>query len=123
QSAEMLLRDSVARLLWGILGGFLIGGSLPFLESIFGIVTDINLLELSDVSHPLLLELMRKAPGTYNHSVAVSTLGEAAAEQIGANPLVARVGSYFHDVGKMLKPHYFVENQADSVNRHETLNP
>jgi hypothetical protein len=98
-------------------------GTLPFLERLFGIVTDINLLEWSDASHPLLLELMRKAPGTYNHSVAVGTLAETAAEQIGANALLCRVGSYFHDVGKMLKPHYFVENQTDSINRHESLNP
>jgi putative nucleotidyltransferase with HDIG domain len=120
---EMLLVDGLYRAMWGIMAGFLMGGSLPFLEKIFGIVTDINLLELSDVSHPLLLDLMRKAPGTYNHSVAVATLAETAAEQIDANPLVCRVGSYFHDVGKMLKPQYFVENQTDSVSRHEALNP
>jgi putative nucleotidyltransferase with HDIG domain len=123
QSPEVLLKDSLLRGTWGLMAGFLMGGSLPFLEKLFGIVTDINLLELSDVSHPLLLELMRKAPGTYNHSVAVATLAEAAAEQIEANPLMCRVGSYFHDVGKMLKPQYFVENQMDSVSRHETLNP
>jgi putative nucleotidyltransferase with HDIG domain len=108
QSPEVLLKDSLLRGTWGLMAGFLMGGSLPFLEKLFGIVTDINLLELSDVSHPLLLELMRKAPGTYNHSVAVATLAEAAAEQIEA---------------KMLKPQYFVENQMDSVSRHETLNP
>jgi putative nucleotidyltransferase with HDIG domain len=123
QNPGMLLSDAGLRALWGIMAGFLMGGSLPFLEKLFGIVTDINLLELSDVSHPLLLDVMRKAPGTYNHSVAVATLAETAAEQIGANPLVCRVGSYFHDVGKMLKPQYFVENQTDSVSRHETLNP
>jgi hypothetical protein len=123
QNPGMLLSDAALRALWGIMAGFLMGGSLPFLEKIFGIVTDINLLELSDVSHPLLLDVMRKAPGTYNHSVAVATLAETAAEQIGANPLVCRVGSYFHDVGKMLKPQYFVENQTDSVSRHEALNP
>ncbi len=123
QQIQMLLWDALLRALWGIMAGFLMGGSLPFMEKLFGIVTDINLLELSDVSHPLLLDLMRKAPGTYNHSVTVATLAEAAAEQIGANSLVCRVGSYFHDVGKMLKPHYFIENQSNSVNRHETLNP
>jgi putative nucleotidyltransferase with HDIG domain len=123
QSPEMLFKDCLFRAMWGVMAGFLMGGSLPFLEKMFGIVTDINLLELSDVSHPLLLDLMRKAPGTYNHSVAVATLAEAAAEQVGANPLVCRVGSYFHDVGKMLKPQYFVENQTDSISRHQTLNP
>jgi hypothetical protein len=123
QPPETLFKDCLFRGMWGIMAGFLMGGSLPFLEKLFGIVTDINLLELSDVSHPLLLDLMRKAPGTYNHSVAVATLAEAAAEHIGANPLVCRVGSYFHDVGKMLKPQYFVENQMDSISRHEALNP
>jgi putative nucleotidyltransferase with HDIG domain len=123
QSPELLMRDCLFRGMWGIMAGFLMGGSLPFLERLFGIVTDINLLELSDVSHPLLLDLMRKAPGTYSHSVAVATLAEAAAEHVGANPLVCRVGSYFHDVGKMLKPQYFVENQVDSISRHEALNP
>lgn len=123
QPIEMLFRDCLFRAMWGIMAGFLMGGSLPFLEKMFGIVTDINLLELSDVSHPLLLDLMRKAPGTYNHSVAVATLAESAAEQIGVNALVCRVGSYFHDVGKMLKPQYFVENQTDSISRHEALNP
>src|SRR5262249_39616465 len=82
QSPQMLFKDGLLRAMWGIMAGFLMTGSLPFLEKLFGIVTDINLLELSDVSHPLLLDLMRKAPGTYNHSVAVATLAEAAAEQI-----------------------------------------
>ena len=81
-----------------------------------------SLLELGDGSHPLLQELVRRAPGTYTHSMTVATLAEAAAEAIGANPLLARVGSYFHDVGKMLKPQYFIENQAGE-NRHDTLEP
>ncbi len=123
QPPEMLLWDGIKRAFWGVVAGVFMGGILPFLEKGLGIVTDINLLELSDVSHPLLLELMRKAPGTYNHSVAVATLAEGAAEQIGANALLCRVGSFFHDVGKMLKPHYFVENQGESGNRHESLNP
>jgi putative nucleotidyltransferase with HDIG domain len=85
-------------------------------------VTDISLLELADGSHPLLQELVRRAPGTYTHSMTVATLAEAAAEAIGANPLLARVGSYFHDVGKMLKPQYFIENQKGE-NRHDELEP
>jgi putative nucleotidyltransferase with HDIG domain len=91
-------------------------------ERCFGIVTDISLLELADGSHPLLQELVCRAPGTYTHSMTVATLAEAAAETIGANPLLARVGSYFHDVGKMLKPQYFIENQ-DGPNRHDELEP
>jgi hypothetical protein len=123
QPTAMLIDDSLRRLGWSVLTGFLMGGSLPFLESLFGIITDISLLELSDVTHPLLQELVRRAPGTYSHSVSVATIGEAAAERIGAHALLVRVGAYFHDIGKMLKPHYFIENQGDSVNRHESLNP
>ena len=91
-------------------------------ERCFGFVTDISLLELADGSHPLLQELVRRAPGTYTHSMTVATLAEAAAEAIGANPLLVRVGSYFHDIGKMLKPHYFIENQTGE-NRHDSLEP
>src|SRR5439155_21731118 len=79
-------------------------------------------LDLADSSHPLLQELIRRAPGTYTHSMTVATLAEAAAEAVGANPLLTRVGSYFHDVGKMLKPHYFIENQSGE-NRHDGLEP
>jgi putative nucleotidyltransferase with HDIG domain len=91
-------------------------------ERCFGIVTDISLREYADGSHPLLQELVKRAPGTYTHSMTVATLAEAAAEAIGANPLLARVGSYFHDVGKMLKPQYFIENQTGE-NRHDELEP
>ena len=104
--------------------GFFIVGSLPFIESVFGVVTDISLLELSDPSHPLLQELVRRAPGTYNHSIAVASVAEAAAEAIGANGLLVRVGAYFHDIGKMLKPNYFIENvQAGTESRHNQLAP
>src|SRR5439155_15263794 len=114
--------DSFRHFLWGSLAGFLLTGLLPLVERCFGIVTDNSLLELADGAHPLLQELVRRAPGTYTHSITVATLAEAAAEAIGANPLLTRVGSYFHDVGKMLKPHYFIENQ-DGHNRHDDLEP
>ncbi len=104
--------------------GFVVAGSLPFIERRFGIVTDIGLLELSNTSHPLLQELIQRAPGTYNHSIAVSTIAAAAAESVGANGLLVRVGAYFHDIGKMLKPYYFVENvEAGGTSRHEHLAP
>jgi putative nucleotidyltransferase with HDIG domain len=104
--------------------GFVVSGSLPFVESLFGVVTDISLLELSDPSHPLLQELVQRAPGTYNHSIAVGTIAETAAERIGANGLLVRVGAYFHDIGKMLKPQYFIENmQSGAENRHTHLAP
>ena len=106
------------------MAGYLVAGSLPFVESAFGFVTDISLLELSDVSHPLLRELVQEAPGTYNHSIAVATIGEAAADRIGANGLLVRVAAYYHDIGKMIKPRYFVENLTEeSSSKHKDLAP
>jgi putative nucleotidyltransferase with HDIG domain len=122
QTVSLMVFDCGRNFAWGALAGFLLSGSLPVIERLFGVVTDISLLELADGSHPLLQELIRRAPGTYTHSMTVATLAEGAAEAIGANPLLTRVGSYFHDVGKMLKPHYFIENQAGE-NRHEALEP
>ncbi len=109
---------------WSLVCCYLVAGSLPFIEQAFGVVTDISLLELTGVSHPLLLELARRAPGTYNHSMTVASLAEAAAESIGANGLLARVGAYFHDIGKMTKPEYFIENMTEgSENHHKSLAP
>jgi putative nucleotidyltransferase with HDIG domain len=122
QTLDFIAFDAGRNLLWGALAGFLVSGTLPLVERCFSVVTDVTLLELSDGSHPLLQELVRRSPGTYTHSMTVATLAEPAAEAIGANPLLARVGSYFHDVGKMLKPQYFVENQSGE-NRHEGLEP
>ena len=123
QPTRLVLEDSVWRAGWGLMSGLVLGGSLPFIESAFGIVTGISLLELGDITHPLLQELVRRAPGTHNHSVTVGTIAEAAAERIGANALLVRIGAYFHDIGKMLKPHYFIENQAGAANRHANLAP
>lgn len=110
--------------LWCLVAGYLVAGSLPFIESLFGVVTDISLLEMGDASHPLLQELVQRAPGTYNHSFIVGAIGEAAADRIGANGLLVRVAAYFHDIGKMLKPEYFVENTtAETRGRHEQLAP
>lgn len=108
---------------WAIASGCLMTTLLPFIESVFGVLTDISLLELGDVSHPLLQELVRRAPSTYNHSITVGSIAEAAAEAIGVRGLLARVGAYYHDIGKMLKPGYFIENQSPEGNRHETLVP
>jgi putative nucleotidyltransferase with HDIG domain len=109
---------------WSLVCCYLVAGSLPFIEQAFGIVTDISLLELTGVSHPLLQELARRAPGTYNHSMTVASLAESAAEAIGANGLLTRVGAYFHDIGKMLKPEYFIENMTEgSENHHQSLSP
>ena len=121
-------RDALGQCLKGavfcVLCGYIIWGSLPLVESTFGVLTDISLLEMSDPSHPLLQELVRRAPGTYNHSMSVASMAESAAESIGANGLLVRVGAYFHDIGKMLKPQYFIENvQAGGESRHEHLAP
>ncbi len=120
----ILLSHSAIVGLWTLTAGFVMTGLLPFIEHMFGILTDLSLLELGDVSHPLLQEMVRRAPSTYNHSVTVGSIAEAAAETIGARGLLCRVGAYFHDIGKMLKPGYFIENQGpDEDNRHESLVP
>ncbi|HRX78233.1 MAG TPA: HDIG domain-containing protein [Pirellulaceae bacterium] len=106
-----------------LVAGILMTGILPFIEKLFDVQTDISLLELGDAAHPLLQELVRRAPGTYNHSINVASISEAAAEAIGANGLLCRVGAYFHDIGKMLKPGYFIENQSGDGNRHDSLMP
>jgi len=98
-------------------------GLLIFFERFFRITTDLTLLELSNFDRPLLKELARKAPGTFNHSMTMGTLAETAAEKIGANPLLARVGAYYHDVGKIITPQNFVENQLNNQNVHENLTP
>jgi len=113
----------VLALLSGILATALASMLLPALEALFKITTDIRLLELSNLNAPILRRLSVEAPGTYHHSLMVATLSESAAESIGANPLLARVAAYYHDVGKILKPEYFVENQSYGSNKHEELSP
>ena len=98
-------------------------GLLIFFEKFFKITTDLTLLELSNFDAPLLKELSRKAPGTFNHSMTMGTLAETAAERINANPLLARVGAYYHDIGKTISPQNFVENQLNNQNLHEELSP
>jgi putative nucleotidyltransferase with HDIG domain len=102
----------------GIGVGFIVLGILPFIEKWFKIATGMTLLELADASQPLLRRLSLEAPGTYNHSLQVANLAEAAAEAIGANSLLCRVAAFYHDVGKINKADYFVENQTDGRNRH-----
>ena len=96
---------------------------LPALESIFGLTTDVRLLELSNLNSPVMRRLSLEAPGTYHHSITVGILAEAGAEAIRANGLLARVGAYYHDIGKLKQPDYYVENQIFSVNKHEDLSP
>jgi len=107
----------------GILASTIASMMLPALEYFFKIVTDIRLLELSNLNDPILRRLSVEAPGTYHHSLMVATLAEDAAEAIGANPLLTRVSAYYHDIGKILKPEYFVENQSMDYNKHEEIAP
>ena len=113
----------VSGFLGGVLAGVIATGFLPLLEMIFGFTTDIKLLELSSLDQPILKDLMVKAPGTYHHSVMVSNMVEATAESIHTNPLLAKVSAYYHDIGKINKPLYFIENQVKGDNRHEKLAP
>jgi cyclic-di-AMP phosphodiesterase PgpH len=98
-------------------------GALIFIERVFGVSTDLTLLELSDFNHPLLRMLSSRAPGTFHHSVVMGTLAEAAAAAVGANPILARVGAYYHDVGKIVEPETFIENQRGSSTVHDSLSP
>lgn len=107
----------------GILSPIVTIGLLPIFETTFRLTTDITLLELADMNHPLLRRLAVAAPGTYHHSIIVANLCEAAAEAVDANPLLARVGAYFHDIGKVEKPEYFVENQMGRKSKHDGLAP
>ena len=110
-------------LLGGILAGLFVVALAPLAEILFSYTTDIKLLELANMNHPLLKEMVIKAPGTYNHSILVATLAENAAESIDANPLLAKVGGLYQDIGKISKPHYFIENQRDGFNPHDRLYP
>jgi putative nucleotidyltransferase with HDIG domain len=107
----------------GILSAVLMIGALPYLESAFSITSMIKLLELSNPNNELLKRLLMEAPGTYHHSLMVGNLAEASAEPIGANPLLVRVGAYYHDIGKIKRPEYFVENQRGLDNPHEKIAP
>ena len=100
----------------------LVLAAVPLTELTFGVVTDIKLLSLINLEHPLMKDLLERAPGTYNHSVNVATLSEAAAQAVDANPLLAKAGAYYHDIGKLRNPEYFIEN-TEGVSRHDKLSP
>ncbi|MCL4499905.1 MAG: HDIG domain-containing protein [Chloroflexi bacterium] len=126
-SSSVAFADIFNNLMWGLAGGLVASvltiGVLPFLEKVFGITTDIRLVELSYANQPMLRQLMMNAPGTYTHSVMTGNLAESAAELVGAKPLLARVGAYYHDIGKMKRPLYFIENQIGGENQHDHTNP
>lgn len=107
----------------GIIAALVTMMFIPLLESMFNYTTDVKLLELSNLNHPLLKGMIVNAPGTYHHCIVVGTMCEAAAEEIGANPLLAKVGAYFHDIGKVPHAEYFVENQNKGINPHDQISP
>ena len=122
-----LLEDLVLRLVMGLFGGLITGilvaGFTPVFESLFGFITYIKLLELANLNQPLFQKMIIEAPGTYHHSIIVASLVESAAEAIGANALLAKVSAYYHDIGKLAKPQYYIENQTGYDNRHDRLSP
>lgn len=118
-----LAKQVLAAVLVSSLTAVLVSGLLPVLEATFRITTDVSWIELADLNHPLLKQMTIEAPGTYHHSLVVATLAETAAEAIGASAVMCRVCSYFHDIGKMKKPGYFIENVADGHNPHDDLTP
>lgn len=122
-SPGLVGQQTIMALIVGAISGILVAGILPVFEQIFKITTEITLLELTDFNHPLLRQMQLEAPGTYHHSLMVANLSENAAAAIGANPLLCRVCSFFHDIGKLVKPEYFTENQRDGVNPHDEKNP
>ncbi len=103
--------------------GIIVQGFLPMIEKIFGIATSMTLMDFSDANQPLLKKLAMDAPGTFSHSLLIGSIAQAAAESIGANGLLCRVGAYYHDIGKLNKPEYFVENQNGPISRHDQLSP
>ncbi|PPA71450.1 HD family phosphohydrolase [Jeotgalibacillus proteolyticus] len=127
ENAQYSLTDWTVYLLFavtsGVLASVLTTGLLPLFEAGFGILSTMKLVELSNPNHPLLKRILTEAPGTYHHSVMVANLAESACEAIGANGLLARVGCYYHDIGKIKRPHFFIENQLNQQNPHDRLNP
>ncbi|KYH28581.1 MULTISPECIES: HD family phosphohydrolase [Clostridium] len=118
-----VLKRSGYSFIGSIMAAILTVGFLPFFESTFDIVTNIKLLELSNPNHPVQKKLLLEAPGTYHHSVLVANLAEVAAEQVGGNPVLARVAAYYHDIGKIKRPMFFKENQVGRDNPHDKINP
>ena len=120
---DFFIKDGVWGIASGFFSAFIVMGLLPLFEHFFKAPTNISLLELSDLNHPLLKKLALEAPGTYHHSIMVGNLAEVACDAIGANSLLARVGSYYHDIGKIPKSEYFAENEMTAGSRHSSLLP
>ncbi|WP_294373080.1 HD family phosphohydrolase [uncultured Clostridium sp.] len=119
---DVLIKSAIT-IIGGILSGIFALGILPFLEGTFNEVTTLKLLELSNPNHPLLKKLLMEAPGTYHHSMLVANLAEMASEEVGANSVIVRIGSYYHDIGKTERPYFFAENQMGGDNPHTHMTP
>ena len=122
-TVNLILANAVSGICASYLVGFLMLGALPSIERMFQLTTGLTLSELRDPRHPLLRQMQQRAPGTYNHSLQIANIAEAAAEQIGADGLLVYVGALYHDIGKINKPDYFIENQAGGPNKHDKLSP
>lgn len=122
-SLNAIWRDPVLLVATGFITGVFVQGILPIVERLFRVTTSMTLRELNDASHPLLIRMAEEAPGTFQHSLRIADMAESAAESIGANGLLCRVGAMFHDIGKINKPSYFVENQGGGPNKHNKLSP
>jgi cyclic-di-AMP phosphodiesterase PgpH len=123
QETVLLSAEAAASFLNGIVSGLMVLISLPFFEMMLDLASPFRLMELLDLNTPLLKEFFFKAPGTYQHTMAVANIAEAVANEVGANGLLVRVGSYYHDIGKMFHPQYFIENQPEGGNPHDSLGP
>lgn len=127
QGAGLLQQPVWIQLVWALLDGLLAAvfamGLIPVIEGPFGIITAVKLIELANPNQPLLHKLLVEAPGTYNHSIMVGNLAEAGTEAVGGNSLLARVGAYYHDIGKSKRPYFFVDNQFGAENPHDKLAP
>ena len=121
--ARVIAGQAAAGFASGMACAFLASLLIPLFEFLFGITTDLTLLELTDLGHPLLQRLAIEAPGSYHHSIVVANLGQSAASRIGANALLIRVAGYFHDIGKLVKPEFYTENQHTRENPHDDLSP
>ena len=118
-----LLSDLIMAFLGGALCSIVVLGIVPMIETFFGYTTDLKLLELANMDNPILKDVILQAPGTYHHSIIVGSLAEAASKSIAANPLLARVSAYYHDIGKLKKPLYFIENAGGDESRHDNITP
>ena len=118
-----LFSDLIMAFLGGALCSIVVLGIVPMIETFFGYTTDLKLLELANMDNPILKDVILQAPGTYHHSIIVGSLAEAASKSIAANPLLARVSAYYHDIGKLKKPLYFIENAGGDESRHDNITP